>query len=174
MDHFNDISGERGAGIGPVILPSSFQGSPRNMRERSISRCNGNCCSITVKWSTRPCSTRFQLETESIPYRHNKKMDKVFGRSLRKKKCTNAFVCTIEFQKRGLPHAHFLIKPHDEDVIDSPEKKMIGILLPKSLIQQSSQYCKRLVWNFEQRTVYMEENGPTHTSFYHSPLYRRR
>ena len=35
MDHLNDVAALKGAAVGrAVILPSSFQGSPRNMREK--------------------------------------------------------------------------------------------------------------------------------------------
>ena len=33
-----------------------------------------------------------------------------------------AFVCVIEFQKRGLPHAHILLNLIEEDKITTPEE----------------------------------------------------
>ncbi|XP_012847965.1 PREDICTED: uncharacterized protein LOC105967922 [Erythranthe guttata] len=43
------------------------------------------------------------------------KKDRIFGR-------IRAYVCTIEFQKRGLPHAHILLWLHNDDKPKNPEE----------------------------------------------------
>ncbi|XP_061368581.1 uncharacterized protein LOC133311548 [Gastrolobium bilobum] len=109
-----------------IIIPSSFTGGPRYMAENckdafAICRWAGySHLFITItcnpKW---PEITRFvrarQLNPEDRPdilcrvfkfkldqLLHDLKKQNILGRVI-------AYVCTIEFQKRGLPHAHILL-----------------------------------------------------------------
>jgi nitrogen regulatory protein PII len=118
------------AGV-PVILPSSYEGSPRNMRERCndamsiFGKFGSMDLFVTVtanpNWpeiaenlrpgeatSDRPdlVARVFKLKLKAIIEDLTK--HSVLG------KCV-AYVYTIEFQKRGLPHAHILIVVKDED-----------------------------------------------------------
>ncbi|XP_061346787.1 uncharacterized protein LOC133292402 [Gastrolobium bilobum] len=112
-----------------IILPSSFTGGPRYMAENckdafAICRWAGYphlfiTITCNPKW---PEITRFlrarNLNAEDRPdilcrvfkfkldqLLHDLKKEHVLGR-------VNAYVCTIEFQKRGLPHAHILLFLH--------------------------------------------------------------
>jgi hypothetical protein len=121
-----------------VILPSSFEGSPRNMRER----CN-DAMSIFAKFSApdlfitftvnhnwpeisenlRPgeqTSDRPDLVARVFTIKLKSLMDDlivhgVFGQA-------KAFVYSIEFQKRGLPHAHILVTLRAEDKFTTGER----------------------------------------------------
>ena len=114
-----------------VILPSSVQGSPRSMHQayqdamaivRKFGKpdifitmtCNPNWPEITSNlklnqsaWE-RPdlCSRVFEAKLKSLSEEiyKNHVLGRVKGR-----------VHVIEFQKRGLPHAHILLILHDED-----------------------------------------------------------
>ncbi|XP_061364994.1 uncharacterized protein LOC133308389 [Gastrolobium bilobum] len=112
-----------------IILPSSFTGGPRYMAENckdafAICRWAGYphlfiTITCNPKW---PEITQFlrarNLNVEDRPdilcrvfkfkldqLLHDLKKEHVLGR-------VNAYVCTIEFQKRGLPHAHILLFLH--------------------------------------------------------------
>ncbi|XP_063781211.1 uncharacterized protein LOC134929546 [Pseudophryne corroboree] len=131
-----------------VILPSSFEGSPRQMRER--------CCdamSIFAKWGApdvfitftanptwpeiienlRPGeqnSDRPDLVARVFKLKLNSLMDDLtkhglFGQA-------KAFVYTIEFQKRGLPHAHILVSLRTEDKFTTVEQinKFVSAEIP--------------------------------------------
>ncbi|XP_061344069.1 uncharacterized protein LOC133290038 [Gastrolobium bilobum] len=109
-----------------IIIPSSFTGGPRYMAENckdafAICRWAGYphlfiTITCNPKW---PEITRFvrarQLNPEDRPdilcrvfkfkldqLLHDLKKENILGRVI-------AYVCTIEFQKRGLPHAHILL-----------------------------------------------------------------
>ena len=131
-DHMANLAENQNVAAGvSIILPSSFEGSPRNMRER--------CCdamSIFAKWGApdvfitftanpswpeivanlrpgeqtcdRPdlVARVFKLKLDSLMEDITK--HGIFGQCL-------AFVYSIEFQKRGLPHAHILVTLRVED-----------------------------------------------------------
>ena len=133
-----------------VILPSSFQGSARNMRERyhdtmSIVRkygsphlfitmtCNANWPEITDNlFAAQSASDRpdivarvFNLNLKSLMDDVTKKQ--VFGR-------VKAFIYTIEFQKRGLPHAHILVSLDEENIPNDATKidKIVTAKIPNN------------------------------------------
>ncbi|XP_065322977.1 uncharacterized protein LOC135930119 [Gordionus sp. m RMFG-2023] len=136
MDHISKASDNTNLPLGrAVILPSSFQGSDRNMRERYydamaiVSKfgkpdlfitftCNPNWREIKENLykgqnpSDRPdlLSRVFHLKLSELLHDIIKK--DLFG------KCS-AYVYTIEFQKRGLPHAHMLIILHENNKIET-------------------------------------------------------
>ena len=114
-----------------VVLPSSFEGSPRNMRER----CD-DAMSIFAKFGppdlfiTFTANPRWPEIDENLQNgeQYSDRPDlvaRVFKLKLKSLmddltvhgvlgKCT-AFVYSIEFQKRGLPHAHILIVLQTKD-----------------------------------------------------------
>jgi len=142
MDHLHNESSKKGLLPGKaIILPSSFQGSPRNMQQNyqdamAIVRKYGKPdLFITVtcnpKWNEiqdnlksgqsaefRPdlVARVFQLKLKEIL--KDIKSRHIFG-------VPTAIVHVIEFQKRGLPYSHILLilkeefKPKDAEIIDS-------------------------------------------------------
>ncbi|XP_062103228.1 uncharacterized protein LOC133814255 [Humulus lupulus] len=119
-----------------IILPSSFIGGPRDMRKRYMEAmdlvqrygksdtfltmtCNPNWPEITNGLSpheeiqTRPDSVArvFHAKLEELK-------DQLFKRQIFGK--VSAYVYVIEHQKRGLPHAHFLIILQNEWKLHSP------------------------------------------------------
>ncbi len=121
-----------------VILPSSFAGSPRNMRERCcdamsiFAKCGAPDLFITFtanpSWpeitdnfrpgeqtTDRPdlVARVFKIKLDSLIDDLTKHA--VFGRS-------EAHVYTIEFQKRGLPNAHILVTLRPEDKFSTAEQ----------------------------------------------------
>src|SRR5277367_5278029 len=138
-DHMENVAQNAGlhAGI-PVILPSSFEGSPRNMRERCadamsiFAKLGAPDLFITFtanpKWSEisdnlhlgeqvsdRPdlVARVFRLKLKSLL--QDLTVHGVLGKSV-------AFVYTIEFQKRGLPHAHILVTLCTKDRFTSADR----------------------------------------------------
>ena len=142
LDYVNNGAAECNLPAGrPVILPSSFNGSPRNMHQNfqdamaMVSKFGRPSLFITmtanpkserVLNALRPGQTAadradiitrvFKLELEELLADLSKRG--IFGRSV-------ARLHVIEFQKRGLPHAHILIwlddesRPRDADEVDS-------------------------------------------------------
>ncbi|CAO3645166.1 unnamed protein product [Mucor hiemalis] len=131
-----------------VILPSSFVGGPRHMAQNyhdamSIVRRMGKpdlfitfTCNPTWPEITRElldgqiASDRPDLCVRVFKMKHKQMLtdiveNKIFGRVI-------GYVYTIEFQKRGLPHAHMLFILHPEDKPNSPEDydKMISAEFP--------------------------------------------
>jgi hypothetical protein len=121
----------------PVILPSSFEGSPRNMRERCA-----DAMSIFGKFGppdvfvTFTANPKWPEITENLqiceePHDRPDLIARVFNlklKALLEDITTNgvlgisvAYVYTIEFQKRGLPHAHLLFVLRSEDKLSTPE-----------------------------------------------------
>ena len=141
MDHLQNQALEAGVLPGKsVILPSSFQGSPRNMQQNyqdamAILRNYGKpdffiTMTCNPKWSEivenleegqslefRPdlVARVFKLKLEAL-------MDDIGKKHVLGTPVANIHV--IEFQKRGLPHAHILLilktqdKPKDNEDID--------------------------------------------------------
>ncbi|KAF9642798.1 hypothetical protein BDM02DRAFT_3132852 [Thelephora ganbajun] len=121
-----------------LILPSSYTGGPQYMKQclqdaltlahfhRKIDlfitvTCNPNWSEITHELllgqtaADHPdlCARVFNMKKQAIIediYKHG-----IFGRTV-------AYVYTIEFQKRGLPHMHILIFLQPEDKIQTPEQ----------------------------------------------------
>ncbi|XP_065322969.1 uncharacterized protein LOC135930111 [Gordionus sp. m RMFG-2023] len=138
MDHISKANDNTNLPLGrAVILPSSFQGSERNMCDRYhdamaiVSKfgkpdlfitftCNPNWREIKENLykgqnpSHRPdlLARVFHLKLSELLHDIIKK--DFFG------KCS-AYVYTIEFQKRGLPHAHLLIILSENNKIETTE-----------------------------------------------------
>lgn len=151
MDHVQNAADAAGAVPGrTIILPSSFQGSPRNMRERYHDdmtivgkfgppdlfvtfTCNPNWPEIVENLkrgesaSDRPdlVARVFKLKLKELI--RDLIVVGVLGKSI-------AFVYTIEFQKRGLPHVHLLIILNNDDKFTTPEAidKVVCAEIPNS------------------------------------------
>ena len=122
----------------PVILSSSFQGSPRQMAESyqdalAICRANGNKADLFITFT---CNTQWseitdQLQPGQTPDDRPDLLARVFKIKLKELmkdltvKCvlgkTFGHVYVVEFQKRGYPHAHILIHFQEEDRIQTPQ-----------------------------------------------------
>ncbi|XP_065315370.1 uncharacterized protein LOC135924246 [Gordionus sp. m RMFG-2023] len=139
MDYLaSDFSNNINIPIGrAVILPSSFQGSSRNMQERYH-----DAMSIVLKYDkpdlfiTFTCNPTWPEISENLfngqtladrpdivsrvfkiklaAFLSDITKNNMFGKTL-------AYVYTIEFQKRGLPHAHLLFIISSEHKIDTAE-----------------------------------------------------
>ncbi|KAF9643366.1 hypothetical protein BDM02DRAFT_3065665, partial [Thelephora ganbajun] len=121
-----------------LILPSSYTGGPRYMKQclqdalalarfhRKIDlfitvTCNLNWPEITRELllgqtaADHPnlCARVFNMKKQAIIEDIYKRG--IFGRTV-------AYVYTIEFQKRGLPHMHILIFLQPEDKIQTPKQ----------------------------------------------------
>jgi hypothetical protein len=148
LDHINSSAEEKGFLPGkPIILPSSFQGSPRNMQQNyqdamAIVRkygkpdlfitmtCNPSWKEIVENLSpwqrveNRPdlVARVFHMKLKELLEDVTK--SEVFGKPVAK-------IHVIEFQKRGLPHAHMLLilapsdKPRTKEAIDDLVKAEI-------------------------------------------------
>jgi hypothetical protein len=204
------ISGDSTTNIGQrIILPSSFTGGPRQMHQlyqdgMAIVRvfgkpdlfititCNPNWPEI--KNALLPGQTA-QDRPELISRVFNMKLkailndilkENIFGKVL-------AYLYTIEFQKRGLPHAHLLLilaqsykpkTPADYDTIVSAEipdensnpntfntvkQSMMhgpcGILNPNAPCMKDGKCSKKYPRNFQENTTENEDGYP---------IYRRR
>jgi len=120
-----------------VILPSSFQGSPRAMHQNyqdamSIVSCHSSpdlfitmTCNpnwieiVSNSYSNQTASDRPDLVARVFNIKLNELIDDITKRHIFGE--VEAYFYTIEFQKRGLPHAHILAILKDKDKIRDPE-----------------------------------------------------
>ncbi|XP_074288893.1 uncharacterized protein LOC141614038 [Silene latifolia] len=129
----------RGANIGHIfILPASFIGCDRDFRRRYP-------CSMAVVqrygkpdiFLTMTCNPRWpEIERELLPCEEAQNRPDLVSRvfrskifELKKDICVRkifgnaaGYVYVVEFQKRGLPHAHFLIILDSESKIRTPDE----------------------------------------------------
>ncbi|XP_015973562.1 uncharacterized protein LOC107496743 [Arachis duranensis] len=104
-----------------IILPSTFTGGPRYM----FNNCKDAfaLCKHFAKDRPDITSRVFKIKLNNLI--RDFKYGDIFGK-------ISGYVCTIEFQKRGLPHAHILLfmhplsKPRSPDDID----KLISAQIP--------------------------------------------
>lgn len=140
LDFLNSKSEQSGAQIGrQVILPSTHYGSPRNMSQhfqdamRIVSEFGKPHLFITMTASTEDPDLKKLLEgTGQTASDRPDLMARIFD--LKKKKLIKmvceegmfgqvvAYVYSIEFQKRGVPHIHMLCTLARDDNPNSPEK----------------------------------------------------
>ncbi|XP_062103455.1 uncharacterized protein LOC133814524 [Humulus lupulus] len=120
-----------------IILPSSFIGGPRDMRKRYMEAmalvqrygkpdifltmtCNPNWPEITNELGPHNESqNRPDLVARVFHAKLEELKDQLFKRKIFGK--VSAYVYVIEHQKRGLPHAHFLIILQNEWKLHAPE-----------------------------------------------------
>ncbi|CAB3235853.1 unnamed protein product [Arctia plantaginis] len=133
-----------GSNIGQhVILPSSFTGSPRYMNEKSqdamtyVRKFGRPDLFITFTCNSEWPEIKIELLPDQNSYDRHDLVSRVFHLKLKKmidlltKKNifgpSKAFVYSVEWQKRGLPHAHILlwlankVQPDSIDAIISAE-----------------------------------------------------
>ena len=134
MDYLQNKSIKENAKIGRmIILPSSFEGSARNMKQNFIDStvliqefgkptyfltmtCNGEWDEILENIephenaSDRPDIVVKVFEGKLKALIRDLTENHILGRCI-------AYTYVIEFQKRGLPHAHILIWIHNDDKI---------------------------------------------------------
>ncbi|XP_056694876.1 uncharacterized protein [Spinacia oleracea] len=133
-----------------IVLPSSFTGGPRYMMQ------NYQDAMAICKWYGYPdlfitftCNPKWPEITRFVEKRglrpedrpdivcrvFKMKLDRLIS-DLKEQKIlpfrVNALVYTVEFQKRGLPHAHILLFLHPEDKISNGEEidKIIHAEIP--------------------------------------------
>ncbi|CAF2003345.1 unnamed protein product [Rotaria magnacalcarata] len=141
MDHLASEAVIQGSGPGRIIiLPSSFQGSPRAMQQNYqdamgiVRKCGKPDLFITFTCNPRWKQIEEQLFPGQTPSDRPDLIARVFKLKLKQliddivrnhkfgRTVTHLFV--IEFQKRGLPHCHMLIilvnesKPRDSNSVD--------------------------------------------------------
>ena len=138
MDHIHSEAAAQGLDVGKiVILPSSFPGSPRNMQQQY----QDSMAIVTNKgkpdyFITYTCNPKAREITENL-YNGQTAADRpdlivrVFNLKLKELICditkrdvlgrVIAMTYVIEFQKRGLPHAHLLFWLHSDDKLRTPE-----------------------------------------------------
>jgi hypothetical protein len=140
MDHLQSEAFDQGLAPGKaVILPSSFLGSPRNMAQNYQ-----DAMAIVRKYGkpdffiTMTCNPKWPEITDNIDNESSEFRPELVARVFKLKLqdflddiCNKHVIGTptakvhvIEFQKRGLPHAHILLilksedKPKDAEAID--------------------------------------------------------
>ncbi|XP_074313810.1 uncharacterized protein LOC141649005 [Silene latifolia] len=142
----------RGGNIGTCfILPASFIGCDREFRRRYF-------CSMTIVqrygkpdiFLTNTCNPRWpEIERELSPFEesHNRPdlLSRIFRSKLielKKDICVRkifgnvvGYVYVVEFQKRGLPHAHFLIILDSDSKIRTPDQydEFVSAKLPDAV-----------------------------------------
>ncbi|XP_077201143.1 uncharacterized protein LOC143841157 [Paroedura picta] len=139
MDHLQQATGNTPPPGTAIILPSSFQGSPRNMMQnyqdamaivRQYSKpdlfitmtCNPQWPEIQDNLQGQPAENRPDIVARVFHLKLTSLLDDLMRRHIFGTPVAQVHV--VEFQKRGLPHAHLLLllkqpfKPHTPDIID--------------------------------------------------------
>ena len=120
------------------ILPASFKGSPRDMQNKyqnalAIMRAFQSKPDLFITMTANPDWPEIAEAIRKHPHLENKDRDDIIARvfnakfkellhDLTKKHVLGvvvAFVYVIEFQKRGLPHAHILLLLHPDSKLDN-------------------------------------------------------
>ncbi|XP_065665574.1 uncharacterized protein LOC136086999 [Hydra vulgaris] len=137
-EHVNKIANERNVRPGRVvILPSSYVGSPRALKENfedamaSIKKygkpdlfitftCNPKWREITeYLYPGQTAKDRPDLVTRVFKLKLNNLLNDIFKHGVLGKVVTHVQV--IEFQKRGLPHAHILLHLANDDKLETAQ-----------------------------------------------------
>ncbi|XP_066917215.1 uncharacterized protein [Clytia hemisphaerica] len=119
MDYLENAAGQRNLNAGNVIvLPSTFLGSPRAMHQLYL-----DAMAVVAKYGrpdcflTFTCNPRWKEITDNLlPQQTTKDRPDLVCRVFRcklyalKKEIKQDCVDVIEFQKRGLPHCHMLLR----------------------------------------------------------------
>ncbi|XP_076058585.1 uncharacterized protein LOC143035603 [Oratosquilla oratoria] len=161
MDHLARNNENKDPGV-PVILPSSFTGSPRNMQQ-----CYQDAMAIVCKYGrpdlfiTYTCNPKCREITENLqPHETAQNRPDLLARVF--KQHVNelmidikdrhvlgvpiAAIHVIEFQKRGLPHCHMLIMLR-EDKIRTKEQidNIVSAELPSEHDPELRELVKKLM-----------------------------
>lgn len=152
-DHLNEFAGGEVQAGKPIVLPSSFQGSPRNMREKFcdamsiVTRFGKPDIFLTMTCNPNWTEIRDNLHDGQQPSDRPDLVSRVFSLKLKDLIAdivkhgvlgkVQAWVYTIEFQKRGLPHAHMLIILDPQYKMDSVEKidRTISAEIPDPVLE---------------------------------------
>ena len=120
-----------------IVLPASFIGGPRDMRRRFLDAmtlvqddgkpdlfltmtCNPQWSEITDNLKVgQNAQDRPDLVSRVFRAKLEDLKDQLFKKYLLR--LVKAYVYVIEFQKRGLPHAHFLLIMNAQDKINNPD-----------------------------------------------------
>ncbi|KAL7096997.1 hypothetical protein ACP275_10G115200 [Erythranthe tilingii] len=118
-----------------IIIPGSFTAGPRYMFNNFVDApqiCNWiGFPTLFIAITCNPQWPEIQRVLKDTNLRPEDRPDilcRVFKMKLDsmmseiKKGCIFRHVCTIEFQKRGLPHAHILLWLHNDDKPNNPEE----------------------------------------------------
>ncbi|KMZ62956.1 hypothetical protein ZOSMA_4310G00010, partial [Zostera marina] len=137
-DYLAETGDAQGKNVGKVIiLPSSFKGSPRNCQQgyqdsMGLVRRFGKP-SLFVTFTCNPAWPEIQrnLQPGNTAFDEPDLVNRVFNlklkellKDIKERRIfgkTVAYTYVVEFQKRGLPHAHILIILAPEDEIKDPE-----------------------------------------------------
>ena len=138
VDHLNSAADATGRQLGSlIILPSSFNGSPRAMLQRfqdamaMIGKygkpdlfitftCNPNWCEIKNHLNPGEyANDRPDLVARVFHLKLRELLKDITERNVLGKSIANVHV--IEFQKRGLPHVHLLLHLSEEDKLTEAE-----------------------------------------------------
>ena len=139
MDYVHNRAERENAAVGSVyILPSSFIGSPRAMKQAyqdAMAICGKH--GKPTFFLTFTCNPKWQEITNNIPdYQTASDRPDIVARVFNQKKkelvhdiekrqvlgYATARIHVIEFQKRGLPHCHMLIWIEKHDAPQSAEE----------------------------------------------------
>ncbi|XP_065664483.1 uncharacterized protein LOC136086136 [Hydra vulgaris] len=137
-EHVNNVANERNVRPGRVvILPSSYVGSPRALKENfedamAIIKkygkpdlfitftCNPKWHEITKNlYPGQTANDRPDLVTRVFKLKLNNLLNDIFKHGVLGKVVTHVQV--IEFQKRGLPHAHILLHLANDDKLETAQ-----------------------------------------------------
>ena len=154
MDHVKSRANEENVNVGHIlILPSTFQGSQRNMYQKFQNAmtmvtkfgkpdifltitANPNWPEIQENLLPHQCSNeRPDIVSRFFQMKHKEHLRDLLERDILGQ--VVAYVYTIEFQKRGLPHAHIILfladadKPRKPDHID----RLVSAEMPDPLLQ---------------------------------------
>ncbi|XP_065663052.1 uncharacterized protein LOC136085656 [Hydra vulgaris] len=113
-EHVNNIANERNVRPGRVvILPSSSVGSPRALKE------NFEDAMAIIKKYDQTANNRPDLVTRVFKLKLNNLLNDIFKHGVLGKVVTHVQV--IEFQKRGLLHAHILLHLANDDKLETAQ-----------------------------------------------------
>ncbi|XP_065684594.1 uncharacterized protein LOC136096905 [Hydra vulgaris] len=137
-EHVNNIANDRNIRPGRVVvLPSSYVGSPRALRENfedaiAIIKKYGKpdlfiTFTCNPKWSEltenlypgQTANDKPDLVTQVFKLKLNNLLNDIFKHGVLGKVVTHVQV--IEFQKRGLPHAHILLHLANDDKLETAQ-----------------------------------------------------
>ncbi|XP_076032957.1 uncharacterized protein LOC143020425 [Oratosquilla oratoria] len=162
MDHLARNNENEDPGV-PVILPSSFTGSSRNMQQ-----CYQDAMAIVCKYGrpdlfiTYTCNPKYREVTENLQPHETAQnrpdlLARVFKQHLNELMTDikdrhvlgvpTAAIHVIEFQKRGLPHCHMLIILREEDKIRTKEQidNIVSAELPSEHGPELRELVKKLM-----------------------------
>ena len=154
MDHIERRAQAEDANVGRiVILPSSFEGSERSMYQKFqdamtiVTKYGKPDIFLTVTANPKWPEVQENLLPHQSAYDRPDIVSRVFHLKLKELLCdllerdilghVTAYVYTIEFQKRGLPHAHMVLFLAETDKPRTPEDidRLVSAEIPDPQVQ---------------------------------------